>query len=450
MMARLLVTVWATGTFAADRPNIVMIFTDDQGWNDVGCFGSEIPTPHIDSLARDGMKLTQFYAASSICTPSRFGLLTGRYPTRSQDQLLTALMFLSEADRRRGIRQGESTYVQKLRESGYTTALVGKWHLGHGDEVFWPTNHGFQTFFGHTGGCVDFFSLNYGIHPDWYRGRELVSPGKYATDAITDEAVAFLQNHQRGAAPFYLHVAYNAPHFGKAGNRATGEITNQMQPKPADMRRVDRRITDKSRRAFAAKVIGMDLGIGRILDQLDASGLSSTTLVIFMTDHGGDPNYGGSNQPFRGGKATLFEGGLRVPCLVRWPGQVAPGSQSDAVTCAIDWFPTLCGIAGIHTAQGEDGPGALDGLDIGRVLEGQSLTEPRELLWRTGSHAELGRNTWTALRLGKWKLVHAPDEKPMLFDMEADPTEQKNLATALPDQLRRLSLRAEQLLAEHD
>lgn len=150
---------------AADRPNIVMIFTDDQGWNDVGCYGSEIPTPHIDSLARDGLKLTQFYAASSICTPSRFGLLTGRYPTHSLDHLVGALMFLDPRDAQRGLRAGETTYASLLQQAGYTTALIGKWHLGHGEGQFWPTHHGFDSFFGHTAGCVDFLVCITGLSP---------------------------------------------------------------------------------------------------------------------------------------------------------------------------------------------------------------------------------------------------------------------------------------------
>ena len=161
-------------TQAADPPNIVMIFSDDQGYHDVGCYGSEIATPNIDRLAAEGMRFTQFYAASSICTPSRYGLLTGQFSHRSKDGLLSALMFLADADGHRGIRPGELTYASGLQQAGYHTALVGKWHLGHGEEQFWPTRHGFDTFFGHTGGCVDFFTLGYGNRPDWYRGRQLV------------------------------------------------------------------------------------------------------------------------------------------------------------------------------------------------------------------------------------------------------------------------------------
>lgn len=440
--------LWAMGgwasCWAAERPNIVVIFTDDQGWHDVGCYGSEIPTPHIDSLARQGMKLTQFYAASSICTPSRYGLLTGRFPTRSEDHLLSALMFLSEEDSTRGIRTGEVTYVQRLAEVGYQTALVGKWHLGHGSPHFWPTEHGFQSFFGHTGGCVDFFSLHYGTQPDWYRDRELVAPGRYATDAITEEALRVLEQSTQNAAPLYLHIAYNAPHFGKAGNPETGEVTNIMQPKPEDLKRVPASISESTRRDFAAKVIGMDEGIGRILAKLDTLHLSDDTLVIFMTDHGGDPSYGGSNDPLRGGKATLFEGGLRVPCLVRWPGQIPANSVASAVTCAVDLAPTCYELAGLAA---ENWP--TDGQSMLPIWMGAEEPQERTLIWQTGNHQELQRKSWTALRQGRWKMVDPPEQAAMLFDLENDPQEQVDLATSQPARLDELQTLAQRILERH-
>jgi arylsulfatase A-like enzyme len=157
------------------RPNIVLIFSDDQGVNDVGCYGSEIRTPHIDRIAREGVRFDRWYSASSICTPSRFGLLTGRNPSRSRHQLLSALMFMAEEHRRTGIQPGETTLATKLKEAGYDTALIGKWHLGHGDPSLLPTRHGFDTFIGHTGGCIDFFTMTYGRIPDWYHQEEHVT-----------------------------------------------------------------------------------------------------------------------------------------------------------------------------------------------------------------------------------------------------------------------------------
>lgn len=442
-------TLLLSGIAAAQvqTPNIVMIFTDDQGWNDVSCYGSEIPTPNIDSLAKEGLKFTQFYAASSICTPSRFGLFTGCYSVRSEDQLNGALMFLDDQDAVRGIDAKESTYVRLLKEAGYQTALVGKWHLGHGNRKFWPTEHGFDSFYGHTGGCIDFFTLDYGTHPDWYRDHKLVRPGTYATDAITDEAIGFLNKQSSDSPPFYLHIAYNAPHFGKVGDGATGKAINRMQPKEDDLARVDKSITNPDRRAFAAKVIGMDDSIGKLLRELKVQGLEKDTLVIFMTDHGGDPKYGGSNLPLRGGKATLFEGGIRVPCIIRWPGRVAANTTTDIVSCGVDCFPTLCAIAGINTSHMN-----LDGVNILPLLqesaEAEQANNARELFWYTGAHRVLDRSNWTALRSGDLKYVKPPGKTAMLFDLRQDPNESIDLATQRPHDLERLANRAQKILGQ--
>lgn len=417
---------------ATALPNIIMIFSDDQGMNDVGCYGSEIATPELDQLAKEGVRFTQFYAASSICTPSRYGLLTGRFSHRSKDGLLSALMFLAGEDSQRGIRAGETTYVSRLQKAGYETALVGKWHLGHGDQQFWPTEHGFDSFFGHTGGCVDFFTLNYGNRPDWYRGRELVDTEGYATDVITAEAVRVLQNAQKNPRPIYLHVAYNAPHFGKGWDSANSTTENVMQPKPEDLEHV-REIADPLRRAFAAKVVGMDKSIGQLMDAVDALGMRENTLVIFMTDHGGDPKYGGSNMPFRGGKATLFEGGIRVPCVVRWPEHIEAGWICNEVGCAIDWSATFAEITGTDS-------GLTDGVSLLPTLMQQEAMPHRTLVWKTGAHELLGRQSWQAVRDGDWKWVREPGRVGMLFDLGSDPHETRDLANS--DRKRATQLQA--------
>ena len=405
-------------------PNLVVIFSDDQGMADVGCYGSEIPTPALDQLAREGMRFTQFYAASSICTPSRYGLFTGRYAHRSVDQLTGALMFLAEEDLDRGIRSGETTYVERLGQLGYHTSLVGKWHLGHGRKIFWPTKHGFDSFFGHTGGCIDFFRLDYGNQPDWYRGEHLDRPAGYATDVITDEAIEQLESCSASGQPFYLHLSYNAPHFGKGWDAAKNRTENVMQPKASDLERV-RGISDPLRKAFAAKVIGMDEGIGRVLSKIDQLGLRENTLVVFMTDHGGDPDFGGSNLPYRGSKATLYEGGLRVPCIVRWPGRVRAASVSNEVACAVDWFATFGAMMGYPV-------NATDGVDLSPVLFDAVATQrfaERTLVWKTGAHQELGRKSWQAVRKGPWKWVKPPEKKAALFNLETDPFETKDLSS---------------------
>ena len=429
----LVLPLWlASSSLAADRPNILLIFTDDQGINDVGCYGSEIPTPNIDRLASEGMKFEQWYSASSICTPSRFGLLTGQNPSRSKDQLLSALMFMADEHKETGIQQGETTIAETLRESGYYTALIGKWHLGHGGKDLLPTRHGFNSFIGHTGGCIDFFTMTYGNIPDWYHQEVHVSENGYATELITDEAISYLEDREGEDEPFFLYLAYNAPHFGKGWSPSNQTPINIMQPQAEDLRRVSV-IEDKVRREFAAMTVSLDDGVGKVIEALDANGLSEDTLVIFLTDHGGDPVYGGNNLPYRGDKATLFEGGLRVPCIMRWPGKIEAGNASDVVCSSLDLFPTFCSLAGIASDESR-----LDGRNLSSVMiEGIGWSD-RMLFWELGVHAELGRNPWSAVRSGDWKYLQTPDDGEFLFNVAKDPYEKRNLMRIEPDRFKDL------------
>ncbi|MEM9017610.1 MAG: sulfatase-like hydrolase/transferase, partial [Verrucomicrobiota bacterium] len=437
-----LATIVSPSLFAqseAPPPNILLILTDDQGYRDVGSYGAEFPTPNIDRLAREGLRFTQFYAASSICTPSRFGLLTGMNPSRSQDRLLGALMFMADEDKSRGIRDHETTIAEVLRdEAGYDTALIGKWHLGHGDRDFLPPSHGFDLFIGHTGGCIDFFTMTYGVIPDWYHNEEIVSENGYATELITEEANHYLARRAEDPEkPFFLFLAYNAPHFGKGYSPADGKPVNLMQPQASDLKRVET-ISDKIRREFAAMTTSLDDGVGRVLKALDENGQSERTLVIFLTDHGGDPTYGGANEPFRGKKATLFEGGIRVPAMFRWPGKIKAGSSNDDPAWAIDLFPTFCELAGIDLNFVQPH----DGISLASVLEGAAFETNREFLWETGSHAELGRERWLALRKGDLKYVRSPEEGEFLFDIASDPEEKANLKESRNSEFKRLRSRA--------
>ncbi len=432
-----------------DRPNILLIFTDDQGINDVGCYGSEIPTPNIDRLAAEGLNFENFYSASAICTPSRFGLLTGMNPSRSRDHLLGALMFMSDEDKQRGIHPEETTIAEVLRDrGGYHTALTGKWHLGHGESSFLPTHHGFDRFRGHTGGCIDFFTMTYGILPDWYHNTTHISENGYATDLITDEAVAFLKDQREAENPFFLYLAYNAPHFGKGWSPGEQKPVNLMQPKAEEMKRVAG-ISDKIRREYAAMVVSLDDGIGEVLTALDHLGLTDNTLVIFLTDHGGDPVYGGNNEPYRAGKATLFDGGLRVPCLMRWPGKISAGRTVESPAWSIDLFPTFCALTGTDAAGL-----TLDGQDLSQVLlhpAGTGLTDEtgREFFWQLGKHEELGRRPWEALRQGRWKYVSTPNDGEFLFDLETDPYEKENLAEGNEAKFQELKQQAAALGTEY-
>jgi len=428
---------------ADERPNIVLIFTDDQGIHDVGCYGSEIPTPHIDSLAKEGLKCKNWYSASSICTPSRFGLLTGRNPSRSQDQLLGALMFLGEEDVNRGIHREETTIAEVLQQAGYETALFGKWHLGHGAKSFLPTQHGFDLFRGHTAGCVDYFTMTYGIMPDWYHGDEHVAVNGYATDVITNNAVSWIEQQQSSETPFFLYLSYNAPHFGKGWSPADQKTVNIMQPQADELKRVAT-IPNKIRREFAAMTVSLDNGIGRVLVALNENDLDEETLVVFLTDHGGDPVYGGSNRPYRGDKATLFEGGLRVPAIFRWPGKIAAGRTTDELMWSLDLFPTFCQLAGIATDESDH-----DGRDISRVLLDDAELGEREMFWELGAHRRLDRKPWTAVRKGDWKYLQDAGGEEYLFNLMNDPYEQNDLSKTKPVTFNRLRNRRDELIRQY-
>ncbi|QDU07389.1 sulfatase-like hydrolase/transferase [Gimesia aquarii] len=427
---------------AAERPNFLIIFTDDQGLNDVGCYGSEIPTPNIDQLAKEGLLFRQYYSASSICTPSRFGLLTGRNPSRSQDRLLGALMFMSQLDKNRGIQPGETTIAEVLQQNDYQTALIGKWHLGHGNKTLLPTSHGFDLFRGHTGGCIDYFTMTYGNIPDWYHNQHTVSENGYATDLITEEAEHFLKGQQIAKKPFFLFLSYNAPHFGKGWSPGDQSAINIMQARGSDLKRVGN-IKDKVRREFAAMTVALDDGIGRVMTALKNNGLDQNTLVIFMTDHGGTYVYGGSNQPFRGAKASLFEGGIRVPCIMRWPGKIQAATETNEVTWALDLFPTICQLVNVDT-----GGLLLDGQDISSLLTKQTPVGTRELFWQLGPHKELKRGRWTALRQADWKYIQNEGGEEFLFDLKADPYEKQNRVTDKPGKLKELQKHRDELVNE--
>lgn len=439
----LLVVALLTGisSVMAAPPNIVLIFSDDQGVNDVGCYGSEIPTPNIDRIAQQGVRFKSWYSASSICTPSRFGLLTGRNPARSQDQLLSALMFLADEHKTMGLQKNETTIATRLRDCGYATALIGKWHLGHGSESFLPVHHGFDLFKGHTGGCIDYFTMTYGIVDDWYEGTTHVPRNGYATELITDEALKFLKSPDRREKPFFLYLPYNAPHFGKGWNPSKNETVNIMQAQADDLQRVSF-IKDKIRREFAAMVVALDDGVGQITKALDEQGLAENTLLIFLTDHGGDPVYGGSNAPLRGNKATLFEGGLKVPCVMRWPEKIKAGTVDSSVRSSLDLFTTFCALAGCE-------PNATDGLNLFPTNGYAVKATERELFWTTGQHRELNRGRWMALRLGDLKYVHDNKGDEFLFNISTDPNEQQNLAQTDAAALHRLRMRATELETEY-
>ena len=391
---------------AQPRPNFLVILSDDQGYHDVGCFGSEIPTPNIDAIARNGVKFEQFYAAGPVCTPSRFGLLTGQYPARSQDQLLNALMPPSK----KGIHPGETTIAEALKDRGYRTALIGKWHLGGAQPEFLPNRHGFDHFDGFLHGCIDYFDFTYGGMPSWFRNEKAFTPPKgYTTNYLTDQAISFVRQNQRN--PFFLYLPYNAPHFGKgAYDQKTGEASNVMQA-PEEYIRKFAHIADENRRVYAAMVAVLDDNIGRLMGALRELKLEENTCVVFFSDNGGATDFGGVNTPLRGHKSELFEGGIRTPAAMQWKGRIGPGKVIRQPVGAVDLFPTFCGIAGLPQ------PKSVDGRDLQPLLfEGRTFE--REMFWRT-ERAE-------AYLLGYWKYIRTQEGEEFLFDLEHDPSEANN------------------------
>jgi arylsulfatase A-like enzyme len=445
MAAGLAAIAGIAGMAAAEdppRPNVILIVADDMGYGDVACFGGDIPTPAIDALAAGGARLTSFYVAAPVCTPSRYALLTGRMPHRAQGGLDQVGMFFDPAHRGHGLRPGEMTVAEQVGRAGYRTACIGKWHLGHGEPAHLPTRHGFERFAGVSGGCVDYYTHRYAFLPDWYHGETPVAQEGYATDLLTEAAVRFL-DEQEGDAPFLLYLPYTAPHYGKSieGDPAPGptmetrlagvkrldpesgrlvQPVNTLQAEPDDFAAFAQ-VSEPKRRHYAAMVKALDDGIARVLEAIERRGLAGNTLVLFMADNGPDvtPSSAGNSGGLRGGKSMLWEGGIRVPAAVRWPGRIEAGAEIDQVISALDVMPTLCALAG---APRPDGP--CDGIDLTPVLlEGAAVD--RELLWRHGPA--------TAYRRGRWKLVGQA-----VFDIEADPAEAHDLAEERPEILERL------------
>ncbi len=435
-------------------PNIVLLIADDMGLGDVGAFGGDLPTPSIDRLSDEGARLTRFYVAAPVCTPSRYALFTGRYPHRSRGGLNKVGMMLDPKHASHGLHEQERTIAEQLRNRGYATSLIGKWHLGHGSADHLPTRHGFDSFYGMAGGCVDFYTHSYGPVPDWYRGEKPhVEDGeeRYATRLLGHEAVRQIKGRE-GDQPFFLTVSFNAPHYGKSVEggafpdgstlftRSAGEherdgttysLYNSLQAPPETLARFAH-IQDEKRRFYAAMVAELDEAIGSVLNALDAEGLSDDTLVLFFADHGADETVSnaGSNRPLRGAKHSTWDGGLRVPALLRWPERVPAGIDLEQVSSALDLLPTLLGISQspLTEAQGSE----LDGIDLGSAwFEGQPI--PRELVWY-GRGGAILRWPWK-LRLGS------------LYHLEEDPGERTNRAADEPSLAAELGARLEMLEA---
>ncbi|MEA1996439.1 MAG: sulfatase-like hydrolase/transferase [Gemmatimonadota bacterium] len=391
-------------------PNILLINADDLGMGDLSCYGGEIPTPNIDSIGRQGVQFTDFYVSAPACTPSRFSQMTGLVPGRSRHELISPLMPTRDKDSERGIETGETTTAEVLKKAGYATGLIGKWHLGHGNSRFLPNSHGFDYFYGFTPGCIDFFTKRYRSERCFYRNGEMIEEEEgYSTDLFTHEAVSFLERNSD--KPFYLNLAHNAPHYGKAD--APGKAANVLQAPEELIARF--KGPDRDRNVYSAMVASMDNGVGEVLAALDRLGMAENTIVIFTSDNGGDPDYGGRNGPYRGEKGQLFEGGIRIPCLMRWPGMIPAGVKSSQAGSHLDFFATFAALAGLDVDRS-----SLDGMDISRaILDPSAPPLPRTLYWDYGGDR--------AVRDLGWKYLKTAGGEEYLFNLNADPFEKTNL-----------------------
>ena len=416
--AIILVSILMFACSQEEKPNIIIFFTDDQGYADLGCYGAEgFETPHIDQLAKEGIRFTNFYVPATVCTPSRAGLMTGRYPKRSN--MHEAVLFpFSDT----GLSTEEFTMAEMLKSAGYSTACIGKWHLGHKPE-YMPNNHGFDYFYGvpYSNDMDNHFykHLNFQSPPlPMYRNKELIESGpdqRYLTKRYTEEAINLIK--KSGDEPFFLYVAQNMPHVPLF---------------------VSEKFKGKSKKGLYGDVImELDWSVGEIVNVLKEEGKYDNTIFVFTSDNG--PQIG-SAKPLRGKKAQTWDGGQRVPGIITWPSKIPSGITCDQMVTTMDLFPTLMDIALI-----EEDKRTFDGINIVALLKNPKSTNlPDRPLY---FYARNGKPE--AVRLGKWKLhitktlgwnVKEDGEFPVsLYDLEEDIQEQKNVADQYPDVVKKLT-----------
>lgn len=482
------------------RPNIVIIMADDMGFSDLGCYGGEIRTPHLDRLGRQGLRFTQFYNAARCC-PSRAALLTGQYPHRA------GIGEMVEKGRYAGyLLPTALTAAEALGQAGYQTYMAGKWHVGE-DSLHWPLQRGFHHYYGLVSGASSYYELDSGrtfLHDN---RRTRPGPGFYATQDYTDHALDFIRQGSASGRPFFLYLAYTAPHWPlHAPDSAVepylgryalgwdalrrqryrrlvqeGILSPQWPLSPRDTAVPDwateprKAHWDRRMAVYAAMVTLMDAGIGRVVEQLERLGELENTVIFFLADNGGcaeiphiyykkrktmseealsghvgnPSSYVGyenrwasaSNTPFRLYKSFVHEGGIASPLLVSWPRQIRKGRLVQEVAHITDLMPTCLELAGVPYPQAYAGRPLLppDGRSLLPLLEGRASLPPRELLWEHYGNR--------ALRQGRWKLVAERNQPWELYDLQADRTETRNLAAAQPGRVATLAKRYHQLAA---
>ena len=442
------------GAHALSKPNVLLIVSDDQGYRDLGCFGSgEVQTPHLDRLAAGGIRLTSFYVAWPACTPSRGALLTGRYPQRNgvYDMIRNEAPdygyrykpgeYESTLERIGGMDTHEVLLPRMLKAAGYTSGIFGKWDLGV-HRRFLPLARGFDEFYGFVNTGIDYYTHErYGV-PSMYRNNSptTADKGTYCTDLFEREAVRFLKTKRR--EPFFLYVPFNAPHGASnldptiRGGAQAPDRFKAMYPGLLAQVGTERRtrygktytVPNRAARRleFVGSVTAMDAAIGRLLDLLDEYGIADNTIVLFFSDNGGGSS--ADNAPLRGRKGQMFEGGLRVPCIVRWPGKIPAGTTSDAFLTSLEVVPTLCAATGAALPKGV----ALDGFDMLPVLQGKKRLLRSEMFWQ--------RKLDKGARVDHWKWVES-SRGSGLFDLRHDLGERRDLSKEKSEVLKNVQAR---------
>lgn len=424
--AALLCTL-AFGSLCATPPDIIFILVDDMGYGDLGCTGaSDIHTPHIDRLAAEGVRFTDFYANAPICTPTRVGFMTGRWQQRTGIEFAFGYQveqwrkvgseWIPEPDvHGLGLPASETTIAQRLKKVGYTTGAFGKWHLGYKDE-YNPLHRGFDEYFGELLGHADFYHHTYfDGTPALRDGLQPVKLEGYFTDLVNERAARFIRQHGGGKdrKPYFLYIPHLAVHA-------------PFQPPDApDTPRVTKaNMLTGSRAIYKAMLERVDDGVGMLLKELEKHGTAENTLIVFSSDNGGER--WASNAPFFHHKATLWEGGIRVPCLMRWPARLPAGTTCDTPAITMDLHATFLKAANIPLP--EDRP--LDGIDLLPHVLGQASTTPeRALCWRM----DRSNRQMKAIRHGRWKYINDANTMDLLFDLHTDPGERRNLSYQQPE-----------------
>jgi len=404
------------------RPNILFILADDLGYGDLSCFGRpEYQTPALDRLATQGVRLVNAYSAAPVCTPTRCAFITGRYPARTPvglEEPLTEKSSLGERAFTAGLPSDHPTIASLLKRNGYDTALIGKWHLGYLPN-FGPIQSGFDEFFGIMSGAVDFFThKDMTGNLDFYEGKVPVERVGYITKMLTERAVEYISRRRKGNTdrPFYLSLHFTAPHWPWEG--PTDELVSRSLGLGYDAF-----VSGGSLKTYAAMMKSLDDGIDKVLKALTSSGLARDTLVIFTSDNGGERfSY---NWPFTGQKFSLWEGGIRVPAIVRWPGVIQPGRISQQAAITMDWTATI--FAATQTKP--DAAYPLDGIDLLPIISDSRPASPRTFFWRNSDQS--------AVLKDRWKYLH-DGEREYLFDLSVDQREQANFRANRPELFEQL------------